>query len=447
MALEKGIAELVKDFIATGRPSSRDKSIDDRRAGYLASVVLAGERETQVSVKDINLDGMTFRIFSPLDAADVLPTLIYYHGGCFISGEFATHDKQLRQLAFYSGCRVIAVQYRLAPEHRFPAAHDDAQNGAEIIWQHAAELGVDRQKITLAGDSAGGHLALVTALRLKAAHIWQPAQLILIYPMLDATAYFESYTSNGVDYVITRDTLLSGYEMYLGDTNPMHPEASPLWRDDFNGLPPVHILTAEFDPLCDEGEALFQRMTEQGVECSCQHHLGVIHGFFQLAGISQAARGVIRDVAGRLKLSPQEERKHGVRSGENALTPPEIAAHTLAKQGNALSIVAPVERQFAAYNAHDIDTFAACFSEDFTAWRMPATSPSTLGREALRAFYSQHRFNNPLLRAELLSRTVMGNKVFDHEKIYGIGEQVIENMAVYEIQDGLIKTAWFYFAE
>ena len=112
-----------------------------------------------------------------------------------------------------------------------------------------------------------------------------------------------------------------------------------------------------------------------------------------------------------------------------------------------MSIVAPVERQFAAYNAHDIDIFAACFSEDFTAWRMPATSPSTQGREALRAFYSQHRFNNPALRAELLSRTVMGNKVFDHEKIYGIGEQVIENMAVYEIQDGLIKTAWFYFAE
>lgn len=300
MALEKGIAELVRDFIAAGRPSSRKQSIDDRRAGYIASVVLAGETETRVSVEDIHLDGMAFRVFSPLNAQGELPTLIYYHGGCFISGEFATHDRQLRQLAFYSGCRVIAVQYRLAPEHPFPAAHDDAQKGAEIIWQHAATLGVDRQKITLAGDSAGGHLALITALRLKTAARWLPAQLILLYPMLDATAYFESYTSNGADYVITRDSLLSGYEMYLADTDPMHPEASPLWRDDFHGLPPVHIVTAEFDPLSDEGEALFQRMTEQGVECSCQHHLGVIHGFFQLGGISQAARGVIRDVAWRL---------------------------------------------------------------------------------------------------------------------------------------------------
>ena len=201
------------------------------------------------------------------------------------------------------------MQYRLAPEHTFPAAHDDAQKGAEIIWQNAAELGVDRQKITLAGDSAGGHLALVTALRLKAAQVWQPAQLILIYPMLDATACFESYTSNGDDYVITRDALLSGYELYLGETDPMHPEASPLWRDDFNGLPPVHIFTAEYDPLCDEGEALFQRMTGQGVECSCQHHLGVIHGFFQLGGISKTARGAIRDVAWRLELLPHGEFK------------------------------------------------------------------------------------------------------------------------------------------
>lgn len=214
-----------------------------------------------------------------------------------MSGGFATHDKQLRQLAFYGGCRVIAVQYRLAPEYTFPAAHDDALKGADFIWQHAELFGVDKYRITLAGDSAGGHLALVTALRLKTAGEWQPAQLILIYPMLDATAYFESYTRNGLDYIITRDTLLSGYEMYMPGIDRRHPEASPLWRDDFNGLPPVHIITAEFDPLCDEGEALYQRMTEQGVACTCQRYLGVIHGFFQLGGISQAAREVIRNVA------------------------------------------------------------------------------------------------------------------------------------------------------
>lgn len=299
MALEKGIAELVEKFIAAGRPSSRQQSIAQRREGYIASAVLAGETETRVDIQTIELEGMTLRIVSPLNAPTLLPTIIYYYGGCFVSGGFATHDNQLRQLAYYGQCRVIAVQYRLAPEHTFPAAHDDAQRGAEIVWQHAERLGVDKQRITLAGDSAGGHLALVTALRLKRAGEWQPAQLILIYPMLDATAHFESYIRNGHDYIITRDTLLSGFEMYLPGIERRHPEASPLWRDDFNGLPPVHIITAEYDPLCDEGEALYHRMTGQGVQCTCQRYLGVIHGFFQLGGISEAARSALRDVAWR----------------------------------------------------------------------------------------------------------------------------------------------------
>ena len=300
MALESGIAQLVEAFIAAGRPSSREQNIDDRRAAYIASTALAGETETRVQAEDIELDAMAFRVISPRDSTGNLPCVIYYHGSCFVSGGFATHDNQLRQLAWYSGCRVIAVQYRLAPEHTFPAAHNDAETGANIIWKYAQKLGVDRDNITLAGDSAGGHLALVTALRLKATRQWQPTQLMLIYPMLDATASFASYDHNGRDYIITRDTLLSGYEMYMPKTDPLHPEVSPLWRKDFNGLPPTHIITAEFDPLRDEGEALYQRFLKQGVECSCQRYLGVIHGFFQLAGVSPAARNVMRDVAWRL---------------------------------------------------------------------------------------------------------------------------------------------------
>ncbi len=248
---------------------------------------------------------MTLRVVSPPKNDGLLPTIVYYHGGCFVSGGFATHDNQLRQLAWFSGCRVIAVQYRLAPESPFPAAHDDAERGANIVHRYAQRLGVDAARITLAGDSAGGHLALVTALRLKAAGVWQPAQLILIYPMLDATASMASYACNGEDYIITRDTLLSGYEMYLAATPATHPEASPLWREDFNGLPPVHILTAEFDPLRDEGEALYRRLIAQGVESTCQRYLGVIHGFFQLGGISLAARQAMRDIAWRTQTPGQ----------------------------------------------------------------------------------------------------------------------------------------------
>jgi acetyl esterase len=188
MKLEKGIAELVQEFITAGRPSSCEQNIDDRRAGYVASTVLAGETESRVETETILLQGMTFRVFSPLNAPETLPAVIYYHGGCFVSGGFETHDNQLRQLAYYGNCRVIAVQYRLAPEHTFPAAHDDAEKGAQLVWRYANLFGADKKRLTLCGDSAGGHLALVTALRLKAASIWLPAQLILIYPMLDASA-------------------------------------------------------------------------------------------------------------------------------------------------------------------------------------------------------------------------------------------------------------------
>ncbi|MRS17213.1 alpha/beta hydrolase fold domain-containing protein [Enterobacteriaceae bacterium RIT691] len=302
MALEHGIAKLVKEFIKAGKPSVRNQRIDDRRKGYVASATLAGETETRVQVNDITLEGMRFRVVSPLGVSGPLPAVIYYHGGCFVSGGFATHDKQLRQLAYFSQCHVIAVQYRLAPENIWPAAHDDAETGANIIWRNASRFNIDPECITLAGDSAGGHLALVTALRLKAENLWLPAQLILIYPMLDATASFKSYARNGEDYIITRDTLLSGYEMYLEELSLTHPEASPLWREDFNGLPPVHVITAEYDPLCDEGKALHRYMLNQGVACTHQHYLGVIHGFFQLAGVSRAALEVIRDVARRINI-------------------------------------------------------------------------------------------------------------------------------------------------
>ncbi|WP_225562927.1 nuclear transport factor 2 family protein [Rhodanobacter sp. DHG33] len=109
-------------------------------------------------------------------------------------------------------------------------------------------------------------------------------------------------------------------------------------------------------------------------------------------------------------------------------------------------IAAPVVRQFEAYNRRDLEAFLACFADDFRSWRMPAEAPSIKGKPALAAFYAEHRFNNPQLRAELVSRTMVGNKVFDHELIHGLGEQPLESMAVFEVCDGLIRSAWFYSA-
>ncbi|MFM5083940.1 alpha/beta hydrolase [Aeromonas media] len=227
--------------------------------------------------------------------------LIYFHGGCFVSGDFETHDRQMRMLCNSAHALVFAVHTRLAPEHPYPAAHDDALAETLAIMAALPQWHGDPGRVALAGDSAGGHLALVTTLRLKAAGAALPAAQFFIYPMLDALGESQSYRDLGDDYLITRGMLLSGFQAYLGRLPASHPEASPLHHPDLAGLPPTHILTAEYDPLRDEGEALYGKLLQAGVTATCQRQLGVIHGFFQLASITPAARHVLAQVAMLLK--------------------------------------------------------------------------------------------------------------------------------------------------
>ncbi|PIW62099.1 alpha/beta hydrolase [Shewanella sp. CG12_big_fil_rev_8_21_14_0_65_47_15] len=298
--LEDGIKQLVSEFIAAGCPSVREQTIEERRQGYINSTVLAGEIEAVFEVRPVSIDGAELMLFKPSAAQD-LPVVIYYHGGCFVSGGVETHNQQLRKLANDAGALVIAVTYRLAPEHVYPAAHDDAFHAANVVHQHCHLWGGDKDKITLMGDSAGGHLALVTCLRLKAKGQWLPQKQVLIYPMLDATAKSQSYSDNGEKYIITRDTLLTGFDMYLDWHPRTDAEASPLRSDNLAGLPETHIITAEFDPLVDEGEQLFRNLLDAGVNAHCRRYLGVIHGFFQLAGVSRSARDAMVQITNIVK--------------------------------------------------------------------------------------------------------------------------------------------------
>ncbi|SMF89922.1 acetyl esterase [Paenibacillus uliginis N3/975] len=299
--LEPGIRESVEQFIRAGRPSARLQTFEERRQGYLATIDLAGEAEPVWRIEDFNFDEVQLRIYRPQDESN-LPVMIYFHGGCFVSGDLETHDRQMRQLANQGRCLVVAVHYRLAPEHRYPAAHDDAVKAIRIVKEQASAWGGNPDKLTLAGDSAGGHIALVASLRLKSEGLSWIQRLILIYPMLDANGSSKSYDQYGDDYIVTRDMLLSGFEAYFeGNTTPEHPEASPLYRDDLAGLPDTYILTAEFDPLVDEGEELYRRLLKAGVNAQCQRYLGVNHGFFQLGGISPAGRKAIGDVAALMR--------------------------------------------------------------------------------------------------------------------------------------------------
>jgi len=300
--LEPGIRELVSGFIDDGCPCPSLSSIKVRREGYLSSTVLAGTSPEMFAEYEKTIEGITLKFFKPINSDKPLPITVYFHGGCFVSGGFDTHNQQLRQLAKLSNSLVVCIKYRLAPEHSYPAAHDDVYQAAELIHQHGLQYGGDTNEINFVGDSAGGQLALVTTLRLKAESNWLPSKQILIYPMLDASGGSNSYIENGKQFIITGPMLLSGFELYIAgtDVDKKHPDISPLLRDDFKGLPPTYIITAEFDALRDEGEALYEKLLLADVETYCERYLGVIHGFLQLSGVSKSAIRCLQSVAQKI---------------------------------------------------------------------------------------------------------------------------------------------------
>ncbi|MDQ2166122.1 MULTISPECIES: alpha/beta hydrolase [Vibrio] len=299
--LEAGIRELVEEFQSNGKPCPSAQTIADRRAGYIGSTALAGESPKIESEYLDVINSIPVKIYKPTDEVN-LPITVYFHGGCFISGGFETHDAQLRQIALLSNSIVICIQYRLAPEHAYPAAHDDVYQAVLGIKAQAHKYGGDSEHLVFIGDSAGGQLALATTLRLKKLEQWLPRQQILIYPMLDPTGNSQSYRENGSDYIITANMLLSGFELYANCSSKDITESElNLLNSDFSGLPITTIITAEFDPLRDEGEHLYKLMLSQGVDAYCERYLGVIHGFFQLSGVCNSAKRCIAAISNQIK--------------------------------------------------------------------------------------------------------------------------------------------------
>jgi acetyl esterase len=299
--LEAGIRELVEEFQSNGKPCPSAQTIADRRAGYIGSTVLAGESPKIESEYLDVINSIPVKIYKPTDEVN-LPITVYFHGGCFISGGFDTHDAQLRQIALLSNSIVICIQYRLAPEHTYPAAHDDVYQAVLGIKEQAHKYGGNSDHLVFIGDSAGGQLALATTLRLKKLEQWLPRQQILIYPMLDPTGNSQSYRDNGSDYIITANMLLSGFELYANCSSIeiVEPELN-LLNSDLSGLPTTTIISAEFDPLRDEGENLYKLLLSQGVEAYCERYLGVIHGFFQLSGVCNSAKRCITAISSQIK--------------------------------------------------------------------------------------------------------------------------------------------------
>jgi len=222
------------------------------------------------------------RIYRPAGAA--LPVVVFFHGGGFVICGLDSHDQLCRAMSVGVGAIVVSVDYRQAPEHRFPAAAEDAYAVLEWVAAQASAFGGDPHRIAVAGDSSGGNLAAVTALMARDRNGPGIVHQLLVYPMLDPARDTESYRDNANGYFVTDDHLRWYWEQYLGsDRAAANPYAAPPRATDLSGLPPAYVITAEFDPLRDEGEQYGARLREAGVETVVIRYDGQFHGFFSMA--------------------------------------------------------------------------------------------------------------------------------------------------------------------
>jgi acetyl esterase len=274
------------------------------RAQYLALTAGARTPEQLVpvaSTEDIAVPGaqgeLKARVYRP-DADGPLPTVAFFHGGGWVIGDLDTHDNMARSVCRDSRAVVVAIDYRLAPEDPFPAAAEDAVAAGRWVAQHLDQFGGDT-RFGVAGDSAGGNLAAVVAQQLTADGTPVTAQF-LIYPAVDAAGEYPSRVENAKGYFLEQPTMDWFYGHYAGSwEDPNDPRLSPLHAASLGGLPPAVIVTAEYDPLRDEGEAYGTALRAAGVAADVRRFDGMIHGFFDMGTVSPAAQTAVQESCAR----------------------------------------------------------------------------------------------------------------------------------------------------
>jgi acetyl esterase len=233
---------------------------------------------------------------------EVLPALVFFHGGGWTIGDLDTHDVVCRQLALGAGCAVFSVDYRLAPEHPFPAAVDDCFFATRYIHSNAEKLKIDPGRIAVDGDSAGGNLAAVVALMAREQGGPPLAYQLLIYPATDQRCQFASHERNGEGYLLTRDGIRFFRGAYLpNEADRADWRASPLLAASHAGLPPALVLTAGYDPLVDEGRAYAERLAKAGVEVAYREYSDMVHGFVLFGGVVDAANAAVNECCRQLR--------------------------------------------------------------------------------------------------------------------------------------------------
>jgi acetyl esterase len=292
MPLDARVRRLLDTLAASGAASTLSLSVEARRRSLVELLSFGGAPRPVAGVRESVVAGpgsqLRLRIYSPLGAEEgrALPGLVYFHGGGFVAGSLDTHDGICRALTHACGCRLVSVDYRLAPEHPFPAAIEDGLAATAWVTAHAAELALEPDRIGVCGDSAGATLAAVVCQAAASAGSPRLACQFLLCPIMDYAAESESRRALAQGYLVDRDTLEHDLRYYLpagGDRRD--PRVSPLRAEELEGLPPTCVHTAEYDPLRDEGAAYATRLQAAGVPSTYRCHPGMIHLFYGLGAV------------------------------------------------------------------------------------------------------------------------------------------------------------------
>jgi acetyl esterase len=290
MSIDPQAKAYLERMASLGLPPTEQQTPEEARAmAEERAAALYGPTEDVHAVEDFEVDGVPVRLYAPAGAADG-PIVVYFHGGGWVIGSLDTHDGVGRALANRTGCRIAAVHYRLAPEHRFPAAVDDCWNVTRWAFEQTS-------RVAVAGDSAGGNLAAVVALRARDAGLALAYQA-LVYPVIDHRFDTASYAANAEGCGLTLAGMRWYWDQYLGDADGAHPDASPLRAASLAGVAPALVVVCGLDPLRDEGVAYAERLRASGVPAEVSEYEDMIHGFLRMPAVIDRGRDV-QDEVGR----------------------------------------------------------------------------------------------------------------------------------------------------
>jgi acetyl esterase len=305
MPLDPQAQQVIDQIAALGLPPAHMVSPEEARINSKARPRALGPEVTKVEDRDIpGPDApIPVRIYTPAGPGP-FPILVWFHGGGWVIGDLDGADGTARHLTVGGNCVTISVDYRLAPEAKFPGPANDCYAATAWAAQHAASFNGDASRIAVGGDSAGGNLA--AAVSLMARDRGEPALAfqLLVYPVTNRDFGTTSYEQNATGYLLSQDSMVWYWDHYLSDpADAANPYAAPMQAKDLSHLPAALVITAEYDPLCDEGEAYARRLQEAGVPTACTRYDGMIHGFFGMSALIDKGKQAIDEAASALRAA------------------------------------------------------------------------------------------------------------------------------------------------